>query len=174
MRPADSLTAYEPVASYGTYEEAQRAVDHLSDQRFPVEHTKIVGLDLKLVENVLGRLTYLRAAGMGAASGAWIGLLIGLFLAIFTPGRFPFLLVLWALVWGAIAGAIFGLIGHALTGGKRDFLSSSAVVANRYEVMATTDHAAEAHRLLDVGLSQPAQTQQVPRTPQTPQSPQQF
>ncbi|WP_406315543.1 hypothetical protein OHA77_01490 [Streptosporangium sp. NBC_01639] len=167
MRPEPTLTARETVATYGTYEEAQRAVDSLSDQRFPVEHTSIVGVDLRLVENVLGRLTYLRAAGMGAATGAWIGLLIGLFLAIFTPGRFPFLLVLWALIWGAIAGAIFGLIGHAMTGGKRDFLSSSAIVANRYEIIVAADHAAEARRLLNVGTSQTG----VPQTP-TPQAPQ--
>lgn len=145
------MAARETVATYSTYEEAQRAVDSLSDQRFPVEHTMIVGVDLRLVERVLGRLTYLRAVGMGAATGAWIGLLIGLFLAIFTPGRFPFLLVLWALIWGAIAGAIFGLIGHALTGGKRDFLSSSAIVANRYEILVDADHAAEARRLLNIG-----------------------
>ncbi|MFJ2032169.1 general stress protein [Streptosporangium sp. NPDC087985] len=151
MRPEPTLTAHESVASYSTYEEAQRAVDSLADQRFPVEHTMIVGVDLRLVERVLGRLTYLRAAGMGAATGAWIGLLIGLFLAIFTPGRFPFLLVLWALIWGAIAGAIFGLIGHAMTGGKRDFLSSSSIVANRYEVLVAADHAVEARRLLNIG-----------------------
>ncbi|MEU7991435.1 general stress protein [Streptosporangium canum] len=172
MRTDDTSIAYEPVASYNTYLEAQRAVDYLSDQKFPVEHAKIVGTDLRLVEKVLGRLTYLRAAGMGAATGAWIGLLIGLFLAIFTPGRFPFLLVLWALVWGAIAGAIFGLIGHALTGGKRDFLSSSAIVANRYQVLVTTDRAAEARRLLEVGTPQAAQAPQTPQTPQTPHTPQ--
>ncbi|MFF5207734.1 general stress protein [Streptosporangium sp. NPDC000396] len=155
MRPYDTtLTGYEPVISYDTYVEAQRAVDYLSDQKFPVEHTMIVGTDLRLVEKVLGRLTYLRAAGMGAASGAWIGLLIGLFLAIFTPGAFPFLLVLWALIWGAIAGALFGLIGHAMTGGKRDFLSASSIAAHRYELLATADRVAEARRLLEAGIPQ--------------------
>ena len=33
----------ELVASYRTYAEAQRAVDFLSDQRFPVERLSIVG-----------------------------------------------------------------------------------------------------------------------------------
>ncbi|WP_436763254.1 general stress protein [Streptosporangium sp. V21-05] len=154
MRPDVSLTGHETVAGFGNYAEAQRAVDRLSDQKFPVEHAMIVGVGLRLVEQVLGRLTYLRAAGMGAATGAWFGLLIGLFFAIFTPGRFPFVLVLWGLIWGAIAGAIFGLVGHALTGGKRDFLSSSAIVADRYEVLVASPHAAEARRLLDVGSSQ--------------------
>ncbi|MER7209623.1 general stress protein [Streptosporangium sp. NPDC000239] len=154
MLSDQTLTGYEPVATYGRYEEAQRAVDYLSDQRFPVQHAMIVGMDLRMVEKVLGRLTYLRAAGMGAATGAWIGLLIGLFFAIFTPGRFPWILVLWSVIWGVVAGAIFGLIAHAFTGGRRDFLSSSAIVANRYELRVTTPQAAEARRLLETGIPQ--------------------
>ncbi|MET9070344.1 general stress protein [Streptosporangium sandarakinum] len=150
MRPAETPpAAREPVANYRTYAEAQRAVDYLSDQKFPVENTSIVGVDLRLVEKVLGRLTYLRATGMGAASGAWIGLLVGLFLAIFVPGRFGLLLILWGLIWGVIAGAIFGLVGHALTGGRRDFISSSELVADHYEVLATAPHVAEARRVLE-------------------------
>ena len=63
---------------------AQRAVDYLSDNQFPVERTAIVGTDLRLVENVLGRLTTGRAALAGAASGAWFGLLFGLLIGIFS------------------------------------------------------------------------------------------
>lgn len=161
MRPDVTLTTHETVAGFSTYAEAQRAVDRLSDQKFPVEHAMIVGVGLRLVEQVLGRLTYLRAAGMGAATGAWLGLLIGLFFAIFTPGPFPFILVVWGLVWGAVAGAIFGLISHAFTGGKRDFLSSSAIVADRYEVLVAAPQAAEARRLLNVGTSDPMPRQQI-------------
>ncbi|MEV7010875.1 general stress protein [Streptosporangium sp. NPDC051022] len=151
----DTLTGYEQVATYTSYPEAQRAVDYLSDQRFPVEHAMIVGMDLRMVEKVMGRLTYMRAAGMGAGTGAWLGLLIGLFFAVFTPGRFPWSLVLWSLLWGLVAGAIFGLIAHAFTGGKRDFLSSSSIVARRYELLITTPQAAEARRLLETGIAQP-------------------
>jgi hypothetical protein len=153
MRPDITLTGHEPVASFHTYAEAQRAVDQLSDQRFPVEHTMIVGVDLRLIERVLGRLTYLRAAGLGAASGAWFGLLVGLFFAIFARG-FPLILPLWGLIWGAVAGAIFGLTAHALSGGKRDFLSASSLVADRYEVLVAAEHAAEARKLLNVGMPQ--------------------
>lgn len=153
--PSDiSLNTHEAVAGFGTYAEAQRAVDQLSDQKFPVERTLIVGVGLRLVEKVLGRLTYLRAAWMGIGGGAWFGLLIGLFFAIFTPGAFPIVLVLWGLIWGAVAGAIFGLVGHAFTGGKRDFLSSSSIVADRYEVLVESPYAAEARRLLNVGTAQ--------------------
>ncbi len=43
------------IASYSTYDDAQRAVDTLSDHRFPVDRVTIVGSDLRLVERVTGR-----------------------------------------------------------------------------------------------------------------------
>ena len=39
-----------PIGSYPTYAEAQRAVDYLSDQQFPVQQVTIVGVDLMQVE----------------------------------------------------------------------------------------------------------------------------
>jgi hypothetical protein len=142
-------TNREPIGSYNSYEEAQKVVDHLSDHGFPVRGTLIVGAELRSVEQVVARMTHLRAAGRGAAGGAWFGLLIGLFLAIFTTtAAFVFPLVLWGLLWGAVAGAIFGLISYALLGGKRDFISESALVANRYEVLVESGHAAKARELL--------------------------
>ncbi|MFD0854435.1 general stress protein, partial [Actinomadura adrarensis] len=112
------------VGTYRTYAEAQRAVDFLSDEKFPVERTAIIGSDLKMVETVLGRLTSGRAAMAGAGSGAWFGLLIGLLLTLFTTerGAMP-LLLLGAVVFGALFGAVFGFIAHAATRGRRDFTS---------------------------------------------------
>ena len=46
------------VGSYGTYEEAQAAVDFLSDSKFAVENLMIVGTNLKSVERVVGRRTW--------------------------------------------------------------------------------------------------------------------
>jgi hypothetical protein len=146
----DAITQnYQPVETYRSYAEAQRAVDYLSDSGFPVGQTMIMGVDVRTVERVLGRLTYLRAAARGAVGGAWFGLLIGLFLGLFTPGPLSlFALVLWGLIWGAIAGAIFGLISHAMTGGERDFVSTSSLTADRYEVLVENSQAARAHELL--------------------------
>ena len=59
-----------PIGSYPTYAEAQRAVDHLSDQEFPVQHVTIVGVDLMQVERVTGRLTWPRVLGGGALDRA--------------------------------------------------------------------------------------------------------
>jgi hypothetical protein len=109
----------------------------------------IVGVGLRLVEQVLGRQTLLRATWRGALAGAWFGLLIGLFFGIFAAGPLSFLAtVLWALLWGAIAGAIFGLISHAMTGGERDFVSLSQLAADRYEVLVPAVHADRARGLI--------------------------
>jgi hypothetical protein len=144
-----SKTARVPVAGFDTYAEAERAVDSLSDQGFPVQHTTISGTGLRMVEHVLGRLTYPRAAGSGALSGLWIGLLFGVFLALFTANAVAwFAVILWALVWGAVAGAVVGLLWHALSGGRRDFVSASQLIADRYEVLVDPAHAERARQLL--------------------------
>ena len=74
-----------PIGSYPTYAEAQRAVDYLSDQEFPVQQVTIVGVDLMQVERVTGRLTWPKVLGGGVLTGAWLGLFIGLILGFFSP-----------------------------------------------------------------------------------------
>jgi hypothetical protein len=130
-----AYTAWNTVTSYDDYAAAQRAVDRLSDDGFPVEHLDIIGSDLRLVERVTGRLTKARAAAAGAASGAWFGLMIGLLLTIFTTGPWYGLLAL-SVVIGAVWGALFGFLGHAATRGTRDFASARTLVATRYAIVA--------------------------------------
>jgi hypothetical protein len=135
------------VAAFPDYESAQRAVDYLSDNQFPVEHSAIIGTDLRLVEKVLGRMTTGRAALAGAATGAWFGLLIGLLLSIFTVSAW-WALLLAGLVIGALWGTAFGAIAHAMTGGRRDFASRSRLEAGQYAVMVDADYAEQARQLL--------------------------
>lgn len=137
------------IGSYDTYLEAQRAVDYLSDKAFPVQHVSIVGSDLRMVERVLGRLTRGRAALAGAASGAWFGLFVGVLLSLFAEeGTNSFVLILSALAYGAVFGAIFGFVGHALSGGKRDFTSRSKIVASAYEIRCVWAEADRAREVL--------------------------
>ena len=139
------------VASYDSYAEAQRAVDYLSDERFPVERVSIVAEDLRFVEQVTGRRGYGQALLQGAGSGAVIGAIFGFFLGLFSlvdPVISALLLALYGLIFGAILGALIGLISHALAGGRRDFSSVGAIEANRYNVMADEEVAEEASRLL--------------------------
>ncbi|MEV6350354.1 general stress protein [Actinoplanes sp. NPDC051851] len=139
-----------PTVVVGTYPEyalAQQAVDHLSDNKFPVEHTSIIGTDLRLGETVLGRLTTGRAAGAGAASGAWFGLFIGVLFGLFSNSNW-FSVILTTVLIGAVWGAIFGAIAHAATGGRRDFTSRSSLQAAQYAVLADAEVADEARTLL--------------------------
>ncbi|KRV50608.1 hypothetical protein AQ490_16245 [Wenjunlia vitaminophila] len=141
--------AWNTVASYDAYEDAQAAVDRLSDEKFPVEHLDIVGTDLHLIEHVTGRLTKGRAAAAGAASGAWFGLFIGLLVGLFTRGPIWLGLILGGVLIGAIWGAIFGFVGHAATGGRRDFASVRSLVAARYDVIARGGRVDEARSILE-------------------------
>ena len=86
------------IATYNSYRDAERAVDHLSDNGFPVDKVAIIGSDLQLVEQVTGRMTYGGAALRGAVSGA-CRLLIGWLFALlnwFEPILASFALILWA------------------------------------------------------------------------------
>ena len=147
-------SAQRVIASYGTYEGAQAAVDRLADQHFPVERLVIVGRDLKIVEQVTGRLNYPRVAAAGAASGALLGALLGLIFSIFLPagaGISVLGVVLYWLVAGAFAGAALGLVNYGLTRGRRDFASVSGMQAGSYDVLADEDVADAAVRGLTEG-----------------------
>jgi hypothetical protein len=135
----------DTIASYGTYLEAQKAVDFLSDNKFSVEVVTIVGTDLRMVERVTGRLTYGRVALAGAASGAWFGLFVGLLLFMFSSQAGY---VLTGLGIGAGFGLLFSVLSYALTQGRRDFTSQSQIVASAYAILCAPERAGEARQLL--------------------------
>jgi hypothetical protein len=141
------------IATFNHYEDAERAVDYLSDHGFPVERSTIVGRDLEYVEQVTGRMTYARAALSGALSGAVIGFLIGWLFGVFSwfdPVVSSLWLALDGLWFGALVGAIMGLVTHALSRGRRDFSAIGGMRAKRYEVVVEEPVADEAARLLSV------------------------
>ncbi|CAN5531498.1 hypothetical protein BH23ACT6_BH23ACT6_10580 [soil metagenome] len=134
---------------FDKYEDAQQAVDYLSDEEFPVENCMIVGTDLRQVERVTGRLTGSRVAAGGVLSGAWLGLFVGLIFALFANSGDALMTILYCVGFGAFFGVVWALIGYAMTQGRRDFTSVSQVVATRYEVLTEHKHAERARELLD-------------------------
>lgn len=177
QRQGFTLEYPQHLAFFDQYADAQRAVDYLSDQKFPVENIMIVGTDLKQVERVTGRMTWGKAAGYGAATGAWFGLLLGLIVGIFAEPGDWLPIVLSAILFGLVFGVIWGLIGYAFTGGRRDFTSVTQVVATRYELLVEHKLLADGQRVL-AGLRNPAaqgaaaQSSQAPQAaPQAPQAP---
>jgi hypothetical protein len=132
------------LASYPDYLDAQRLVDRMSDDGFPVESVRIIGDGVRTVEQVTGRMTRGRAAVTGAASGAWFGVFIGLLFGLFTAGQTWAWFVFISLVVGAFWGAIFGFVAHWTTRGRRDFASVMTLQARRYEVHVDKEQAARA------------------------------
>jgi hypothetical protein len=136
-----------PIGTYPTYLKAQEAVDYLSDHEFPVEHVSIVGSDLRLVEDVTGRLTRSKVVSATAATGATWGLFMGALLVIFSEDVSVLVLLVAAAV-GAGFGALSGWMAYSATGGKRDFTSNTGVVATSYEVVCDPQVAEDAANLL--------------------------
>jgi hypothetical protein len=146
---ATDSRARKTVASYPSYAEAEHAVDSLSDQGVAVEHVAIVGKDLRSVEQVTGRMTAGRAALVGLGEGILMGTLFALLFGIFFNGPAFGYLLLYSVVAGGLFGVTFGLIGYAVdSDGRRDFVSETSVSADRYEIQADDEVAAEARSSL--------------------------
>ena len=155
--------AWNTVARFDDYESAQRAVDRLSDDGFPVEKLDIVGSGLRLVERVTGRLTNARAAGAGALSGMWAGLLIGILLGLFTSGHSFFAVAATGAALGVAWGAVFGYVAHARTRGQRDFSSVRGLIATHYDLIAREGTVERARFMLgEAGLLPRTETQTPP------------
>ena len=108
----------------------------------------IVGTDLKMVERVTGRLSYPRVALGGFLSGAWFGLFVGLLLSLFSDagraepaGRRRSSSV-------ARFGLLFAILTYSFSRGKRDFTSTSQIVASSYAVLCRQEQAHKARELL--------------------------
>lgn len=137
------------VATYASYPEAQRAVDYLSDQKFPVERTAIVGEGLKMVEQVTGRLSWGRAASLGLGQGVFVGLFVGLLFGLLGLGGGNLLFAVgYGIVMGAVTGLVWGLVGYALSGGRRDFTSIGGMKADHYVLLADPEVAEQARAVL--------------------------
>ena len=180
LRAALSLQYPMSLGVHDSYEEAQKAVDYLSDHEFPVEDVLIVGTDLKQLERVTGRLTRGRVIGAGALSGVWLGLFVGTIFALFDPSGFNVVAVAGTVAFGALFGAVWAMVGYALTRGQRDFTSVSQVVAAKYEVLCEHKHVQRGRELLaemdpmraaleEVRRAREAQEQR--RVPETPPGP---
>lgn len=143
-----SLEYPQSLGVYDQYADAQKAVDYLSDNEFPVQNVLIVGTELRQVERVTGRLTWGRVLSAGAASGAWLGILIGLILSVFADGESVLVTVLGGVAFGVVFGLISAAMGYAATRGQRDFSSVQKVVATKYEVLVEHKFLADGQALL--------------------------
>ncbi|MCW2864223.1 MAG: hypothetical protein JWP48_5931 [Actinoallomurus sp.] len=140
------------LGTYRSHAAAQRAVDVLASQKFPVEHVTIVGTGLRFKEIVLGRLTLGRVLIGGAVTGGWIGLLVGLVLLIVSPWA------AWSMISAIALGIVFGIIWAAVARVmyRRSFAAVPGIIADRYDVLVDAEFAEEARRVLVDALAAPA------------------
>ena len=134
---------------YDGYAQAQKVVDYLADQAFPVQNVEIVGTELKSIERVTGRLTRGKVAVAGAVSGLWIGMFVGVAFALFSKqGQLGFLIT--TPILGAVFMLVWSQVGFsaATSGGTRDFASVSQIVATKYEVLVAHNLVGQARELI--------------------------
>ncbi|MDP9072456.1 MAG: c-type cytochrome [Actinomycetota bacterium] len=148
MPPTTSQTE---VASYRSYRRAVRAVKKLVRAGVPSETVRIVGGDLRLVEDVTTTVGYAGAALEGllktGASGALLGFFFGA-LGVARPVVSGFILAGWGFLLGAAAGAAIGLLTHALDVPGRQFRSRSRIEARRYALVCDPEVAERVAEIL--------------------------
>ncbi|WP_041790398.1 general stress protein [Microlunatus phosphovorus] len=138
----------QSVGIFNSYADAQKAVDYLADERFPVQNLAIVGTDLKSVERVLGRKSWSTVLSQGVSSGISTGLLVGIVMLIFANPPSVALMLVTCLAIGIAIGLTFAAVGYAMTRGKRDFTSVTQTVATKYEVLCEHKVAVQAREML--------------------------
>lgn len=140
--PQGSDDVGQTVASFPTYEAAQKAVSSLIAGEVPARDIAIVGQGLRSVERVTGRLGYASAARSGAINGLLLGLLFSAILVIGSP-TVPIQAFVGVLFVGIAIGMLLSIITYSFVRRRRDYASVMQVVADHYEVTVT---AAGVHR----------------------------
>ena len=112
------------VAAFRTHAEATAAVEKLSEEQFPLTSVTIVGSDLHMAEQILGRMTPARVALTGATQGLTWGLLMALFSLLLYPQAgaiIPAILI----VVGILLGVFITMISWALRKNRGSFAAQS-------------------------------------------------
>jgi xanthosine utilization system XapX-like protein len=156
----------QTVASFPTYEAAQKAVSTLIAAEIPARDISIVGHDLRSVERVTGRLGYAAAARSGAINGLLLGLL---FAAIFVLGSptVPIQAFVGVLFVGIAIGMLLSLVTYSFVRRRRDYASVMQVIAEHYEVHVAASSIHRARQVL--GLTETAAPPVAPETDEPPQ-----
>jgi hypothetical protein len=166
--PQGSDEVGQTVASFSTYEAAQKAVSTLIAGDVPARDITIVGQGLRSVERVTGRLGYASAARSGAINGMLLGLLFSAILVIGSPSV-PIQAFVGVLFVGIAIGMLLSIITYSFVRRRRDYASVMQVVADHYEVTVT---AAGIHRARQIlGPQATPETAASPPAPEAGQHP---
>ena len=106
------------VVAYSHIDDAEAAVQKLSDGGFPIDHVSIVAKDIGTEKKVHGFVTSCDVAKSSAKTGAWVGGIFGALVGaafLWVPGIGP-LIVAGSLTASVIAGLEGAAAGAALAG----------------------------------------------------------
>jgi hypothetical protein len=160
--PKGSDEVGQTVASFPSYEAAQKAVSSLIAADIPARDIAIVGQGLRSVERITGRLGYAAAARSGAVNGLLLGLLFSAILVIGSPSV-PIQAFVGVLFVGIAIGMLLSIVTYSFVRRRRDYASVIQVVADHYEV---TVGAASLQRAREVlGPQSAASTPPAPTAP---------
>ncbi|MGA7147933.1 MAG: general stress protein [Microbacterium sp.] len=145
----------QTVASFPTYEAAQKAVSSLIAGDVAARDIAIVGQGLRSIERVTGRLGYAAAARSGAINGLLLGLLFSAILVIGSP-TVPIQAFVGVLFVGIAIGMLLSIVTYSFVRRRRDYASVMQVVADHYEVTVTAKSIHRARQVLGPVGSQSA------------------
>lgn len=135
------------LGEYSNYAEVSKAVNKLAEAEFPVKNVVIIGSDLKSIEQVTGRMNYLRSTLRGATNGIWLGLMYCLFMVVLTP-EVNTNMFLAALLIGAAAGGLIGLMLNIFGRKRKGYTSVSGMLASSFVLLVAPEFAEKARSIL--------------------------
>ncbi|WP_426320207.1 general stress protein [Microbacterium sp. E-13] len=162
--PLGSDAVGPTVASFPTYEAAQKAVSSLITADIPARDIAIVGQGLRSIERITGRLGYASAARSGAVNGILLGLLFSAILVIGSPSV-PIQAFVGVLFVGIAIGMLMSIVAYSFVRRRRDYASVMQVVADHYEITVSDSSVHRARQVLG------PQSEVVPAAPTTPAAP---
>lgn len=137
----------ETVATVTDYNAAQKLVSQLIAGEVPAREIAIVGMGVRTVERVTGRLGYANAARSGAVNGVLIGLFLS---AIFVLGNpsVPIQAFVGVIFVGVAIGMILSLIAYSVLRRRRDYASVMQLSADHYDVTVLPASVGKARQVL--------------------------
>lgn len=163
-------TVGETVATFPTYEAAQKAVSSLIASDVPAREIAIVGKGLRSVERVTGRLGYAAAARSGAINGVLLGLFFSAIVVLGTPSV-PIQVFVGVLFVGIAIGMLLSIVTYSFVRRRRDFASVTQVTADSYEIAVSAGAIQRARQILGGHGAAPAAAQPPAGRPLPPAAP---
>jgi len=150
--PAARDETGETVASFPTYEAAQKSVSALIAGEVPARDIAIVGSGLRSIERITGRLGYATAARSGALNGLMLGLLFAFIFVLGMP-TVQISAFIGVLLVGMALGMLLSLGTYSIVRRRRDFASVMQVTADHYDVCVSATSIHKAREVLGTSAS---------------------